>query len=94
MPRPAVRVRWQRDRATREVGPTALTDQGWKENQPVTVISDGDPALPALVGTAAGRPVTHILDWFHISMRVRHIEQAAQGLKALNVQHGGTVGLH
>jgi len=50
---------------------TALADQGWKEDQPVTVISDGDPALPALVGTAAGRPVTHILDWFHISMRVR-----------------------
>jgi len=66
---------------------TALADQGWKEDQPVTVISDGDPALPALVGTAAGRPVTHILDWFHISMRVRHIEQAMQGLKALNVQH-------
>jgi hypothetical protein len=51
------------------------------------VISDGDPALPALVGTAAGGPVTHILDWFHISMRVRHIEQAMQGLKALDVQH-------
>jgi hypothetical protein len=64
----------------------ARADQGWKENQPVTVISDGDPALPALVGTAAGRPVTHILDWFHISMRVRHIEQAMQGLKALSVQ--------
>jgi hypothetical protein len=47
--------------------------------QPATVIGDGDPALPALVGTAAGRPVTHILDWFHISMRVRHIEQAVQG---------------
>jgi hypothetical protein len=66
---------------------TALADQGWREDPPVTVISDGDPALPALVGTAAGGPVTHILDWFHISMRVRHIEQPMQGLKALNVQH-------
>ena len=65
----------------------ALADQGWKENQPITVISDGDPALPALVGTAADGPVRHILDWFHISMRVRHIEQAMQGLKALDVQY-------
>jgi hypothetical protein len=66
---------------------TALADQGWQNDRPVTVISDGDPALPALVGAAAGGPVTHILDWFHISMRVRHIEQAMQGLKALDLQH-------
>jgi len=67
----------------------ALSDQGWHENQAVTVISDGDPALPALVGAAAGRPARHILDWFHLSMRVRHIEQALKGLKALDVRHQG-----
>ena len=67
----------------------ALADQGWHENQPVTVISDGDPALPALVGAAAARPARHILDWFHLSMRVRHSEQAMQGLKALDVRHQG-----
>ena len=67
----------------------ALANQGWHENQPVTVISDGDPALPALVGAAAGRPPRHILDWFHLSMRVRHIEQVMQGLKALDVRHQG-----
>jgi hypothetical protein len=67
----------------------ALADQGWHENQAVTVISDGDPALPALVGAAAGRPARHILDWFHLSMRVRHIEQALKGLKALDVRHQG-----
>jgi hypothetical protein len=33
--------------------------------------------------------VRHILDWFHLSMRVRHIEQAMQGLKALDAQHQG-----
>jgi hypothetical protein len=68
---------------------TALADQGWQENQPVTVTSDGDPGLPALVGAAAGRPARHVLDWFHLSMRVRHIEQAMQGLKALDVRHQG-----
>ena len=31
--------------------------------------------------------MTHILDWFHISMRIRHIEQAMQGLKALDAKH-------
>ncbi|MGH7117734.1 MAG: ISKra4 family transposase [Acetobacteraceae bacterium] len=70
----------------------ALADQGWKKDRPVTVLSDGDPALPALVSTAAGGPVTHILDWFHISMRVRHFEQAMKGLKALGVQHQAPLG--
>ncbi len=41
----------------------ALLDQGWRCD-PVTVISDGDPALPALVRSAMGDPVEYILDWF------------------------------
>jgi hypothetical protein len=61
----------------------ALADQGWTAGEPITVISDGDPALPALVGAAARAPVTHIADWFPLSMRVRHVEQVAQGLYAL-----------
>ena len=27
-------------------------------------------------------PSTPILDWFHISMKIRHLEQSAQGLRA------------
>ena len=46
----------------------------------VTVISDGEPALPNLVRRAVQEPVTHILDWWHISMRVPHIENAVRGL--------------
>jgi len=42
----------------------ALRDQGWREGDAVTVISDGDPALPALVRSATGGPVEYILDWF------------------------------
>src|SRR5215210_4559447 len=42
----------------------ALREQGWRERKPVTAISDGDPALPALVRSATGGPVEHILDWF------------------------------
>jgi hypothetical protein len=42
----------------------ALQDQGWREGEAVTAISDGDPALPALVRSATGSPVEPILDWF------------------------------
>ncbi len=44
-----------------------LRDQGWREGDAVTTISDGDPALPALVRSATGGPVEPILDWFHFS---------------------------
>jgi len=40
----------------------ALLDQGWREGEVVTAISDGDPALPALVRSAASGPVEPILD--------------------------------
>jgi hypothetical protein len=61
----------------------ALLDQGWREGDAVTAISDGDPALPALVRSATGGPVEAILDWFHLSMRVHHVEQVMDGLCTL-----------
>ena len=61
----------------------ALRDQGWREGDVVTAISDGDPSLPALVRSATGGPVEPILDWFHLSMRVHHVEQVMGGLCAL-----------
>jgi len=60
----------------------ALLDQDWREGDTVTAISDGDPALPALVRSATGGSVEHILDWFHLSMRVHHVEQVMGGLCA------------
>ncbi|WP_157017177.1 hypothetical protein [Mesorhizobium xinjiangense] len=33
--------------------------------------------------------MTHILDWFHISMRVRHVEQALAGLLGSDLEHKG-----
>jgi len=61
----------------------ALLDQGWREGGAVTAISDGDLALLALVRSATGGPVKPILDWFHLSMRVHHVEQVMGGLCAL-----------
>lgn len=40
----------------------------------ITAISDGAPVLPALVRSATGNPIDYILDWFHLSMRVHHVE--------------------
>ena len=57
-----------------------LKAQGWDGQSKVTVISDGEPALPNLVRRAVKGPVTHILDWWYISMRVQHIENAVKGL--------------
>jgi hypothetical protein len=47
----------------------ALLDQGWQLGRAVTVISNGEPALPNLVRTATGEPIRHILDWWYISTR-------------------------
>jgi hypothetical protein len=65
----------------------ALREQGWQPGRSVTVLSDGEAALPGLVRAAIGAPVTCILDWWHISMRVQHIQQAVRGIYALNPQH-------
>ncbi|WP_051956138.1 hypothetical protein [Beijerinckia mobilis] len=53
----------------------ALQEQGWTPGTSVTVISDGEVTLPLLVKAATQEPITPILDWWHLSIRVRHIEQ-------------------
>ena len=59
-----------------------LSGFGWKPGRLLTVISDGELALPNLIRNAMGGDgqVKHILDWWHISMRVQHVEAAVQGL--------------
>jgi len=59
---------------------TNLAATGWREGNQVTVLSDGDPALPRLVRNAIGADVNHILDWWHISIRIRHVETTFQTL--------------
>jgi hypothetical protein len=67
----------------------ALRAQGWLPGRDLVVLSDGDPALADSVRSAAGGEVTHILDWFHISMRVRHVEQALAGLLGSDLEQKG-----
>jgi hypothetical protein len=65
----------------------ALQEQGWRPGRTVTVLSDGESTLPGLVRAAVDDPVTCILDWWHISMRVQHIEQALRGVYAAEPLH-------
>ena len=64
----------------------ALGAQGWRPGQRVIVISDGEAALPNLVHAATSEPVRHILDWFHLSMRMRPIEQMLLGLSGRDLR--------
>lgn len=61
----------------------AMRAQGWLPGRDVSVFSDGEVGLQNIVVSATRQPVTHILDWFHLSMRLRHIEQAWEGIKYL-----------
>lgn len=67
----------------------ALKAQGWLPGREVIALTDGDPALAGAVRSAVRDQVTHILDWFHISMRVRHVEQALTGLLGADLEHKG-----
>jgi len=59
-----------------------LHSQGMQANQQVTFFSDGGDtvrALPAYLHPEA----EHILDWFHLTMRITVLQQCARGLTQL-----------
>ena len=47
----------------------------------MTALIDGCPGLRSIL-TDAGVASPPILDWFHLSMRLQHAKQAAEGLPA------------
>ena len=53
-----------------KLGATAVT--------PVTVLSDGAERPRALGEAASPGPTHHVLDWFHLSMRIQHVDQAVK----------------
>lgn len=56
-----------------------LKDQGWQENQPVTFMTDGGDTVINMARHMA--PASeHILDWFHITMRITIMQQYVKGL--------------
>jgi len=56
-----------------------LTDMGAAANTPVTILSDGAEGPRYLGERASPGPIRHVLDWFHLSMRVQHVAQAIAG---------------
>lgn len=44
--------------------------QGWRPEQGITMFTDGDFSVVEIVCQASQAPLTHLLDWFHVSMRV------------------------
>ncbi len=58
-----------------ELMKTELNDHGLTAESKVAVLADGADGLKNLVRASVGQDVRSILDWFHISMRLRPIEQ-------------------
>ena len=66
-----------------------MRSDGWTERSRVAVLADGADGLADLVSAVSPDTSRSILDWFHISMRLRPIEQMvpkiAAALKQLDV---------
>jgi hypothetical protein len=50
---------------------------GATPDTPVTILSDGADGPRSLGEAASVGPTHHVLDWFHLSMRIQHVAQAA-----------------
>lgn len=67
-----------------------LKDQGWQENQPVTFMTDGGDTVINMAQHMA--PASeHILDWFHITMRITVMQQYVKGLAHHNPEEAETI---
>jgi hypothetical protein len=60
-----------------------LEDQGCNSNSMVAVLADGADGLGGIVRRVIPQTPRTILDWFHISMRLRHIEQMVPSMMEL-----------
>ena len=55
-----------------------LHELGATSRTPVTILSDGADGPRALGEAASVGPTHHVLDWFHLAMRIQHVAQAAK----------------
>jgi hypothetical protein len=80
----AGRFAWisQRPGESEEFLKAALQGNGWTPESKVVVLADGADGLKNLVQAAIKSEPLSILDWFHISMRLRPIEQMAAKVAA------------
>ncbi len=52
----------------------------------VTILSDGADGPRSLGEAASVGPTHHVLDWFHLSMRIQHVAQAAKSWPDVSVE--------
>ncbi len=52
---------------------------GATSDTPVTILSDGADGPRSLGEAACIGPTSHVLDWFHLAMRIHHVAQTAKG---------------
>jgi hypothetical protein len=72
----------------------ALHKPGATAATPVTILSDGAEGPRALGEAASPGSTHHVLDWFHLSMRIQHVGQAAKswpGATADDLQTGAAL---
>ncbi len=56
-----------------------LTGLGMTTDTEVTILSDGADGPRSLGEAASTGTVFHVLDWFHLAMRIQHAAQCASG---------------
>jgi hypothetical protein len=56
-----------------------LHDLGATSRTPVTILSDGADGPRSLGEAASVGPTHHVLDWFHLAMRIQHVAQTVKG---------------
>jgi len=57
---------------------------------PITILSDGAEGPRSLGEAASLGPTRHVLDWFHLSMRIQHVAQTAKGWPDASAGDGRT----
>ncbi|MFL5338371.1 MAG: ISKra4 family transposase [Geminicoccaceae bacterium] len=55
-----------------------LQGLGATSDTPITILSDGAQGPRYLGETASSGPTKHVLDWFHLSMRIQHVAQTVK----------------
>jgi hypothetical protein len=53
----------------------------------VTVLSDGADGPRSLGEAACAGPTCHVLDWFHLAMRIHHVAQTIKGWPDVTADH-------
>lgn len=89
-PGPIFAFEGTRPKELKAVAALALKRQGYQDRGAITVISDGEECLKRL-SSMLPQPTTHILDWFHIAMKIQPLAQMAATAPEAFVSFGDKV---